>query len=148
MFGIGKTLHSLIMNTTNVVLESPVLSWPINALPATLFDLVGEVQKHSPGIDLGQLQPEFEFEGAVLVNPREFRLVHRRRYMPNEPLPLPIWWLNRGVVMWKIYNLPIRLSFLLHKARLHFPGLGFQEIGLETDDEKRHFILRNLTRKV
>jgi|GEM_PF-4315977 len=133
---------------SDLVSGKPVFSWRIDELPQTLFDLVGEVQERARGFDFGNLDPRFEFEGTTLVNPRALSIHYRMRNRNVEALPLPSWWNTQEGILWKLHDLPFRVSILLSRARYRFPGVGFQMIGIEVDRKERSFILKNLSPKV
>lgn len=125
----------------------------MDALPVTLFDLIGDVHGRARGIDFGQLKPEFVFEGMKLVNPHAFVLEYHRRYQPQEPCPYPEWWEGfdehrRSTLKWRLYDMPVRLSFLLASARFEFPGVSFQMITIGVEREEGYVVLTSLLTKM
>jgi hypothetical protein len=141
------------MNTSIVIPVNPVLSWEIDDLPSTLFDIVGEVHTRTPGISFGLLRSEIGYDGASLRYPRRLELCYRMGYMYRESLPIPMCWdgfdeQKRATLKWKFHDLPVRLSFLLATTRSRFPGVSFQTIGITVEMEDRYLVLTNVLREV
>jgi len=135
------------MNMAELISGKPVFSWQVDALPPTLFSLVGDVQEKARGIDFGNLVPSFEFGGTTLAEPLALQVTYRLRNRNVEGLPLPSWQNTDKGIMWKLHDLPFRVSILLSRARFRFPGLGFQMIGIMVDRKESQFILHDLSPK-